>query len=451
MRKLFIFLSLMTLLMPSALLISCDADADADETPTTPDNKPENVFEELNRWMYGQMNHSYLWREDLPDSTKCNYDQSPRDFLKSILSPHDRFSYLIANPNYSPSECLDYGFAYQTYADQSGRKALYVLYQTVPSNHYAPGDFLRVISKNAAGIALRKVRLTPQQTFEDIPGSDFILTATDIFKPASSVLKDTIFTLADRNIGYLCYLEFDSTSDLAEPLQNFHEAHIDDLILDLRYNPGGYVATCQYLCNCIVNESAYEQIFQQCSYNSIIAAQNFQETGDARSYSYYKRPSSSPGHTISAPILPLNLSRLFVITSAHTASASEATIICLRPYMQVCIIGERTVGKGVGSWSITDKRFRYGIQPITMRYYNADGLSTPDEGLEPDYAMPNGYNTTRKTIGDPEEPLLNQALRLICPQAFPQPASASTTTPETSLTPVGEPSYIQAFQNKHCK
>ena len=65
--------------------------------------------------------------------------------------------------------------------------------------------------------------------------------------------------------------------------------------------------------------------------------------------------------------------------------------------------------------------------------------------------FPNGYNTTRKTIGDPEEPLLNQALRLICPQAFPQPASASTTTPETSLTPVGEPSYIQAFQNKHCK
>ena len=109
----------------------------------------------------------------------------------------------------------------------------------------------------------------------------------------------------------------------------------------------------------------------------------------------------------------LNLQRVFVLTSKNSASASEAAIISMRPYMDVVIIGEQTYGKGVGSWTIRDNRYKYQLQPITMRYHNALMETTPDEGLEVDYYVPDGYSTAKKELGDIKEPLLAKALNLI--------------------------------------
>ena len=85
----------------------------------------------------------------------------------------------------------------------------------------------------------------------------------------------------------------------------------------------------------------------------------------------------------------------------------------MQPYMDVVIIGEQTYGKGVGSWTIRDNRYKYQLQPITMRYHNALMATTPDEGLEVDYYVPDGYSTAKKELGDTKEPLLAKALSLI--------------------------------------
>ena len=155
------------------------------------------------------------------------------------------------------------------------------------------------------------------------------------------------------------------------------------------------------------------------------------------------------GNTLGTQMVPLNLSKIYVLTSNYTASASEATIVCLRPYMNVTIIGETTVGKGLGSWTISDSEYKYALQPITMRYYNAQGESTPDDGLSPDYFVPDGYLTRKKDLGDIKEPLLHQALQLISPNSFSlMITSENIQTEKQSLTPIGVPSYITEYNQK---
>ena len=85
----------------------------------------------------------------------------------------------------------------------------------------------------------------------------------------------------------------------------------------------------------------------------------------------------------------------------------------MRPFMDVVLIGEQTYGKGVGSWTIRDNKYRYQLQPITMRYYNALMETTPDDGIEVDYIVTDGYSTSKKELGDRSEPLLAKALDII--------------------------------------
>lgn len=418
------------------------------EEPTIP---YENASEGQNRWIYSQMNMNYLWREDLPDSLDCNFNQNTKDFFESILSPKDRFSYLTTNSNYSSSRQGLWGFAYQKYIDRNGRIGVLVLYKTHNNRNISTGDWLMPIDEDYKTFV--KLTLSEYGLFEVIPNSQFDLSSSisNIGSQSNTVVCDTVYNVDNKRIGYMCYVEFDDIADLKEPMRKFKESNISELILDLRYNPGGYVNTCQFLCNCIIPEYAYENIFQQCSYNDILSAYYVNTTGSDRTFSYFKRPHEDGSITIGTQIVPLNLKRIFILTSSHTASASEAAIICLRPYMDVTTIGENTVGKGVGSRNFSDNHYKYSIQPIIMRYYNALGETTPDEGLIPDYYVSDGYSTPKREIGDTQENLLNYALSLISPNSFQfAPKSrAENSKIENSLTPIGEPSYVTEFNNKH--
>ena len=432
-------------------LIFCGCTSDEPVLPDGPVTE-DNVYLDLNKWVYSQMNRQYLWREDLPDSVKCDYNLAPKEFFKSLLSDKDRFSYFTTNDNYKPGQSnIGYGFAYQELMDINGDRALEILYINAPEIKKLGlhrGNFVRIIQDSGDSFTLKKVSLEKNVFIED--SESLSLSRRNPFD-TSTVLLDSIYLNNDRRIGYLCYLEYGDKEDLEKPLKRFAENQISDLILDLRYNPGGYVSTCRFLSNCIVPSNAYKGIFQQCSYNDILSLEYYNTTGDSKTYSYFETPGEFLGEQLGVVLTPLHLKRLLVITSSHTASASEATIICLRPYMQVTVIGETTVGKGVGSWTISDPRFRYAIQPITMRYYNADGETTPDSGIEPDIFISDGYLTGKLEIGDTNERLLNAALSYLKgePLYHNNVSRSLDIQMESSLTPIGEPSYITEFNNKH--
>lgn len=442
MHKAYFFIAII-----ATILIGCSSDELIlpKEQPST----SENIYLEFNKWVYSQMNEQYFWRSDLPDSLDCNYDLAPKEFFQSLLSPKDRFSYFTSNLSYNGRSLRNLGFAYQRVCDINNHEALQVLYITSENAKHIGlkrGDYVNIVSKDMTKVALNRLSLENGQLVETNNYLEF--TVDDMTGSKSSVLLDSIYTIDNKKVGYLCYLEYAGVGDLYKPIQKFAENQISELILDLRYNPGGYVNTCQYLCNCIVPSSGYGNIFQQCSYNNVLSARYKNTTGNERTFSYFDFPSSPDKEVLGVSLVGLQLEKIYVLTSKHTASASEATIVCLKPYMDVITIGESTVGKGVGSWNISDPKYQYSIQPITMRYYNAESESTPDDGIIPDVYIPDGYTVSKKEIGDISETLLNAALSLMSNQSSSRFMNVRANQFDNSLIPIGEPSYVTEFNNK---
>lgn len=438
--------------LPIFIILICGCSS---EEPMVSSGEPVNeeseyIYRGFNQWVYQQMNHSYLWREDLPDSVSCDYDVAPNEFFKSLLSTKDRFSYFINNPNYSNSN--EYGFAYQRYRYQ-GRKDIYeILYIKNPelrTQGMRRGDVIDIKTKNGHHVYSKLNISNDYVNDSGIKYTEHI--STRAIKNTETVLLDSVYEINGKKIGYICYLEFDNVCDLNKSFIKMYNSQIEELIIDLRYNPGGYLNTCQYLCNCIISSNGYNDIFQKCCYNDIISEEYLKATGLPYTLSKYETPTALDGIVLGTSITPLNQKRVYFLTSKHTASASEAAIICLRPYMDVIVIGETTVGKGVGSWTISDSKYKYAIQPITMRYYNALDETTPDDGITPDYYIADGYLTSKREIGDLEELLLNTAINIILenPNKIRNKDGNKLSTPSSNtFIPIDEPSYVIDFRNR---
>ena len=129
------------------------------------------------------------------------------------------------------------------------------------------------------------------------------------------VLKYGIISAGTRKAFYLLYNEFgESTDALKEVFSQLNGQQFDDIILDLRYNPGGYVNTSHQLCSALAPATAIGQPFLNMIYNDKI---NKTETLNFES-------SSLTGGT------SISYQNLYVLTSGNTASASEIVINCLK-------------------------------------------------------------------------------------------------------------------------
>ena len=127
----------------------------------------------------------------------------------------------------------------------------------------------------------------------------------------------------------------------------FQADGVTDLVLDLRYNGGGSVETAIDLTSMITGQFNGEIITKQ-QWNPEIQAAFEAEEPDALIDRFDN--TISDGSLINS----LNLSRLFVIGTGSTASASELTIIGLQPYIDVQTVGTTTVGKFQASITLYD-------------------------------------------------------------------------------------------------
>ena len=293
------------------LLTGCSPESNLESTDEeNGQHAIEGAYEEENRWVYAQMNHNYYWREDMPDSVSCDYTTDPVTFFESLLSPKDRFSYCIRNTNYSGApEMRDYGFEYSTYSDGSNlyQNVLYVYSNILSQKGLHRGDWLREVAQtDNDGIMYEKGYFTSTSFcvtdtlfVEALPGD----------KGKNSVYMDSIYTIDGKKIGYLCYLEYETIRDLEPVMKRFYEEKIDELVLDLRYNPGGYVSTCKYLCNSIIPEIGYDSIFQQCTYNTILSQEYLEQYSDSITREYYKHPTNDSPNILGTRLYGLNLQR----------------------------------------------------------------------------------------------------------------------------------------------
>lgn len=362
---------------------------------------------EHNEWIYTQMNHHYFWYTDMPDSSKLDFTQEPPEFFKSIKSPHDRFSWCEPNSNYKgeSASLANWGFEYQPYKDKKGVpicRILYVASETLKKEGMKRGDWVRLSPGSGNEMRIQKGRIE-QGVFI---AEKAIYSAGKVTKSgqlAPTIPLDSIYLVNGRKIGYVIYDAFEANTDIIQMAIKFKNQGIDDLVLDLRYNLGGYVATAEYLASEIIPTEALGKVYQKQRYNDKITRADKDELKGGYKYVYFHT-----GYNIISR--NLNLPRVVILTTENTASASECTIIGLRPYMQVVTIGTTTCGKDVGSYTLADNRYKYQLQPITFRYYNALNDSTPESGIPPTIHVNDDLDHER---GDTREALLKTALEYL--------------------------------------
>ena len=263
-----------------------------------------------------------------------------------------------------------------------------------------------------------------------------------------------------KRFGYLHFTNFtlDSCKDLETVFAGFKADGISDLVLDLRYNSGGYVTTSVTLASMIAPVDAVknQSIYNKEVYNDILSKSDEDVVRFEKEVTY----TSSSGQQVTVHPLEVNpgVEHLWVIVSDGSASASEALICGLKPYMDVTLIGKQTSGKFTGGvlvkatkWfdSLKEASFdievgkqalpTWGIYVITSRYSDCNGvtLSMPD-GIAPDYESSDKPQEAIP-LGDPSEKMLAATLSIAT--GGPAPASVKSVSARETLEPIRRPGF----------
>lgn len=237
------------------------------------------------------------------------------------------------------------------------------------------------------------------------------------------IFLSNIIESGSSKIGYLMYNAFQTNSheELNDLFGNYASEGIDELVLDLRYNGGGAVATSRTLCSLISGLGDSDE-FGTYSFNSKRADRN---NATINFYSEVPVYDENGNRTGGISKNSVSLDRLFVLADYKTASASESVINALRAYMEVIVIGTQTVGKDDVSITLYDTEAPYfspenanpshkkAIQPIVAKLVNANGASE-NNGFVPDFIVSERqFLNELPPLGDENEPLLAKALEQI--------------------------------------
>jgi carboxyl-terminal processing protease len=239
------------------------------------------------------------------------------------------------------------------------------------------------------------------------------------------VLKDTILTETNGSkLGYVVFNSFVS-DDVADPIldpifANFASQGVTDLVVDLRYNGGGYVSTAEHIDNLIVPAAKSGSLMYNTYYNSNLVNQKdpllgHQWRSGSPDYNYGQLDFSVAGNVVNfGKVGALAVNKVFFIITGQTASASELTINNLRPEMNVQFVGETSYGKPVGFFDIDINKYimytpEFSVQNSASQggYY---GGFTPGTSTYPGV---NDYDDLTKNWGDPTEGLLSDILSFV--------------------------------------
>ena len=287
---------------------------------------------------------------------------------------------------------------------------------TVDGLEMTPDNYQKIVRERLLGGGTVKLGLSD--------GRSVTVTAADMYEDPVQTVR-ILERPGGKKVGYLHYTSFtlDSCEDLVDVFDDFVREGINDLVLDLRYNGGGYLITEEVLASMLAPVSVVKagSILYQEVFNSKLAAEMkveptcFETAFTFRSGGELKVVSTAGSN----PDLP----RLYVLVTDASASASESLVCCLRPYMDVILIGEQTSGKycagylmkAVNWYDSVKKELEegeyakalpyvdnWGIYVMYSRYADCNGvtLSMPD-GIAPDFEAEvdplGGF-----ALGDPE-------------------------------------------------
>jgi carboxyl-terminal processing protease len=336
-------------------------------TTLTPAMARDSLYDIMNSW--------YYWNDVMPVVNKDNY-ADPYLLMEAMrYKTLDRWSFVADYDEFmAEMQGTFVGHGFRIGLDEANKARIAMIYSGSPLYAYGVrrGWIVKKINDtDVAPILLAQdgtaytdligpgeAGITNKFLFQTPDGKDSLIMSTKAsFTLNSVILADTLHLSTGVTTGHMVFDAFISPSEeeLATAFSYFAANGVQDLILDLRYNGGGYLYIAQELASYIAGNANHGNDFIKIIFNS------------------HHQGSNATFPLISTPT-PLSLSRIVVITTRETASASECVMNGLKPYMSVISIGDTTNGKPVGM-SGGEIGKKYFVAPVTFKDVNKN-----DEG-----------------------------------------------------------------------
>jgi carboxyl-terminal processing protease len=346
-----------------AFLISCKKEVSPADNGSALAKEGRDAF-------YDLMNNWYYWYKMIPAVNPVDF-KDPYEMLDTMrYKTLDRWSFVADYDAFvSEMQGTFVGHGFRIGIDDSGNARIAMIYSNSPlysvgvrrgwivkkinDKDIAPilisGDakaYKDLIGPGTAGISNTFIFIKPD-------GSQVSITSVKASFTINSVLLYDTLHLSSGITGQLVFESFiePSPQELATAFAYFKQNNVVDLILDLRYNPGGILDVAAKLASYIGGSSLNGTTLVKREYNDLLTSKN--------DSILFKSITSQ-----------LNLKHLIVINTRVTASASEIVISGLKPHMDVICLGDTTEGKlaGMDVWSYKNT---YIFAPVTFILSNS--------------------------------------------------------------------------------
>lgn len=414
----------------------------------------QGTLQSEQNWLSAWTDDLYLWYSEVPRVNPARYT-SAIAYFDDLKTPNitgsgsrkDRFHFAYPTPVwYALSQSgvqAGYGATWSLLASTPPRAAV-VAYTEAgsPANALSPPlargarilqvDGVDLVNDNTqAGVDALNAGLYPASAGEthrfvvqDL-GALGTRTITMVSTDVTSAPVQNVSTLAGGAVGYMLFNDHLATAEsaLINAIASLKAAGVSDLVIDMRYNGGGYLAIASELAYMVAGPAQTNgKTFELTRFNAkhpTIDPVSHAPIAPTPFYSTAIGFSTTPAGTA----LPhLDLAKVYVLTGRDTCSASEAVINGLRGAgVQVVQIGSTTCGKPYGFYPQDNCGTTYFS--IQFQGVNAVGFGDYSDGFAPQNGSTAGLASSAvlpgcavaddftHALGDPAEGRLAAALQ----------------------------------------
>ena len=431
-----------------------------------------------NNFLRSLSNDTYLWYNEIVDRDPGLYSTLPYfDLLKTDATtasgqPKDKFHFTIPSDEWfqlsQSGVSAGYGAQWVLLAAAPPREIVVAFTEpnspaTAPTVNLARGaevliaDGVDVVNGNTqVDVDTLNAAFFPSQpgethtfTVRDLDGTQRNISMTSANITSTPVQNVDTIPTATGDVGYMQFNTHIATAEsgLIAAVNQLQAAGITDLIVDLRYNGGGFLDIASEFAFMIAGSGPTAgQVFEDLSFNDKHPSTN-PITGQALSPTPFHTTTQgfdvAPGQALPT----LNLSRVFVLTGPNTCSASESIMNSLAGVdVDVLQIGSTTCGKPYGFYAIGN----CGTTYFTIQFKGennkgfgdyTDGFSATNQTGAVGTPLPgcSVADDFTRALGDPAESRLAAALTYRDSQTCPAatgiaPPGAFKTSAGTSLS-----------------
>lgn len=438
-------------------------------------NDVQGTLADEKAWVRAYIDETYLWYQDVralgAGTLDANAYTTPVAYFGALKSssvtasgkPKDQFHFTYATPTWialsRSGQSYGYGFDIALLSATPPRQAIVAF--TDPGTpataaHIARGtqvlavDGVDLVNDGTQdGVNVLNAGLFPGAagnhtfTIRDL-GSTTTRSVTLAAGTLTSTPVQNVQTLPAPNnqVGYMLFNDHIATSEvqLINAINQLKTAGVTDLVIDIRYNGGGYLDIASELAYMVAGPAQTNgKAFEKTNFN------------DQNPFGLTDAQRTTPFHTVgqdfvrnttaNQPLPYLGLNSVYVLTGANTCSASEAIINGLRGAgVTVNQIGTTTCGKPYGFYPQDNCGTTYFA--IQFQGVNQLGFGDYADGFVPTCTVSDDFN---HALGDPAEARLAMALGHRASGSCVPASSTGMAKPLAARVPTGaEPMLVRS-------